>query len=246
LPNVKVVNVAGATSDSQNARRVSELAGANAVPPALVHESVDLVLEAATGAAALEILPGIWNAGTDTVVISIGALLQPGLAARMSEFRAAGGRVIHPAGAIAGLDGVRAMAARGGLKEAGIMTTKTPASLRGAPYVVENGIELPDNVPMQVFSGNAREAAIGFPANVNVAAALSLAGIGPDATTVQIYSDPKAKVTAHVIHAEGDSGELEVRLKLKPSPGNPRTSYLAALSAISTLQELSQSINAAR
>src|SRR5699024_5248593 len=134
-----------------------------------VHLGVDWVLKAATAEAAREYLPAIWQAGVGTIVMSVGALIHPGTQQAMAELQVGRGQVIYPAGAIAGLDGIRAMSVRGGLASASITTTKKPQSLRGAPYLIQNQIELSDDVVLEVFHGNALEAAEAFPANVNVA-----------------------------------------------------------------------------
>jgi aspartate dehydrogenase len=103
---------------------------------------------------------------------------------------------------------------------------------------VANGIVLPDDRAVTVFEGSAREAAVGFPANVNVAVALALAGLGADRTEVVIHSDPSARYNQQRIEAEGDEAILDLRIQTKPSPANPRTSYLAAASAVASLREI--------
>lgn len=238
VPGVQIVAVAGSGAASASARETAALVNARVVEPRALAGRVDWVVEAAGASAVHDVLPTLWGAGVHTVVMSIGAMLDPEVERAAARFRAAGGRIVLPSGAIAGLDGVRAMAAGGGLTAARITTTKAPAGLEGAPYLEERGIELPPDAPKIVFQGNAREAARGFPANVNVAAALSLAGIGPDLTQVVIRSDPSAQRTVHEVIAEGDSAELSVRLRLEPSALNPRTSYLAALSAVAALRDL--------
>jgi aspartate dehydrogenase len=233
------VAVAGSTAGSLTARTLAELLGSHAVAPhELAATACDWILEAAGGDAVRAHLPAIWEAGIDTVVMSIGAMIDEAVedAHRAARFR--GVRVVLPSGGIAGLDGVRALRAAGGLRSASITTTKAPAGLRGAPHLERHGIVLPDDEPLTVFEGSARDAVAGFPANVNVAIALSLAGLGPDETRVVVRSDPAATRTEQLIVAEGDAARLEIHVASKPSPRNPRTSFLAGASAVAALREL--------
>ena len=240
LPGVRVVAVAGSSAASASAAKLAERLGARAVAPdALADLRPDWVLEAAGAAAVRAHLPPLWRAGVATVVMSLGALLDPEVEVAYDAARAAGVAVVLPSGGIAGLDAVRAMAATGGLRRARITTTKPPRALRGAPYLEAHGIELPDDRAVTIFEGTAREAAVGFPANVNVAVALALAGLGPDRTEVAIHSDPSARYNQQRIEAEGDEAILDLLIQTKPSPTNPRTSYLAAASAVAALRERS-------
>ena len=111
-------------------------------------------------------------------------------------------------------------------------TRKPPNGLAGAPYLVANGISVEGlNAPKRVFVGNAREAAAGFPANVNVAAALSLAGIGPDRTTIEIWADPTVDRNCHTIEVEADSARFSLTIENVPSE-NPKTGKITALSVL--------------
>jgi len=239
IPGVEVVAVAGSSASSASATALAGRLGVEVVAPErLPALGLDWVLEAAGGAAVRAHLPALWAAGVSTIVMSIGALIDPAVEAAHLQALARGVRVVLPSGGIAGLDGVRALAATGGLRSARITTTKAPAGLRGAPHLERHAIVLPDDRAVTVFEGSAREAVAGFPANVNVAIALSLAGLGPDATQVVVRSDPAATRTQQVIEAEGDAAHIEVRIESKPSPTNPRTSYLAGASAIAALREV--------
>jgi aspartate dehydrogenase len=241
LPEIEVVAVAGSTADSSSARALADRLDAAAVAPEhLANVGCNWVLEAAGGAAVRAHIPRLWRQNINTIVMSVGALVDEDVYATYLEARSAGVAVLLPSGGIAGLDGVRALAAGGGLRSVSITTTKAPSGLRGAPYLVEGGIDLPDDEAITVFDGSAREAVAGFPANVNVAIALSLAGLGPDATRVVIRSDPQAKRTLQSISAEGDAASLDIQVASRPSPINPRTSYLAGASAVAALYEASQ------
>lgn len=242
LPGVRVSAVAGSTADSPSAAALAERLGAKAVAPeALAEQGCAWVVEAAGGAAVRAHVPQLWAKGVNTIVMSIGALVDEAVHAAYLRARDAGTRVVLPSGGIAGLDGVRALAVAGGLRAVSITTTKAPSGLRGAPYLERNAVELPSDRAVTVFEGSAREAVAGFPANVNVAIALSLAGLGPDATKVVIRSDPVATRTQQLIVAEGDAATIEVRIATRPSPTNPRTSYLAGASAVAALAEVALS-----
>ncbi|UCH25694.1 MAG: aspartate dehydrogenase [Trueperaceae bacterium] len=240
LPGVEVVAVAGAsTPPSERVERIAALVGAEALDVGgMIQKRPDWVLEAAGNQATKTYLVPLLDAGSGVIVMSIGALLDETLHQEIRERQRRGGRLITPSGAIGGLDAVAALNARGGLTSARITTTKAPSGLEGAPYLLEHGIELPNNRSLTVFEGTAREAVQGFPANVNVAAALSLAGHGADKTVVRIISDPATPRTRHAIEASGEAGVVRVEIEANPNPENPRSSYLAALSAVATVRSL--------
>jgi aspartate dehydrogenase len=120
-----------------------------------------------------------------------------------------------------------------------IVTRKPPAGLAGAPLIVERGIGLDGlQEPLMVFEGSARDAIAGFPANVNVAVALSLAGIGPDATRVEIWADPGVTRNTHTIAVKSDSADLTMTIENIPSGDNPRTGKITALSVLALLRRL--------
>ena len=152
--------------------------------------------------------------------------------------RATGARIIVPSGALLGLDAVRAVA-EGHVASVKIVTRKPPNGLAGAPYLRERGISMEAvTTPVMVFSGTAREAIRGFPANVNVAVALSLAGIGPDRTTVEIWADPGVTRNTHTIEVKSDSSDLSMTIANIPSLENPATGKVTALSAMAALRRL--------
>ncbi|HTK84301.1 MAG TPA: aspartate dehydrogenase domain-containing protein, partial [Patescibacteria group bacterium] len=153
------------------------------------------------------------------------------------------GRIIVPSGALAGIDGVRALNSMG-LKSASIRSTKKPKGFEGAPYVVREKIDLETiTKPQRIFAGNAYDAAQAFPANVNVAAILSLAGLGPEKTTVEVWADPDAKGNIHEIALEGKFTNFTARTENQPDPANPKTSILAAHSIIAALRQMTEKIS---
>ena len=148
------------------------------------------------------------------------------------------GQIVVPTGALIGLDAVTA-AAEGVIHSVRMVTRKPVAGLIGAPYLVANKIDIAGlREPRKVFDGTAREGARGFPANVNVAAALALAGIGPDRTELEIWADPAVTRNTHRIEVEADSTRFSMTIEGVPSEDNPRTGKLTPLSVIACLKGL--------
>jgi aspartate dehydrogenase len=120
-----------------------------------------------------------------------------------------------------------------------MVTRKPPRGLAGAPYLEQNGISVDGlSAPLLVFEGSARDGARGFPANVNVAAALSLAGIGPDRTLLEIWADPGVERNMHRIEVDSDSARFSMSIENIPSAENPRTGRITALSVVAALRGL--------
>lgn len=238
--DIEVVAVVGGSEPPSERTRTT--AGIVEAPILPLQEALDLgpdwVLEAAGGAALRSAFEELCAHGSGLIVMSIGALLDPDLWDAVQRKRQAGGEVILPSGSIGGLDAVAALNALGELESVSITTSKAPAGLSGAPYLVEHDIRLSESDAQLVFEGTALEAVRAFPANVNVAAALSLAGIGGERTMVKVVSDPNLPRTRHAIRAEGSSGRLSVEIESAPNPLNPGSSYLSALSAIAQLKRL--------
>jgi aspartate dehydrogenase len=142
-----------------------------------------------------------------------------------------------PSGALLGLDAVRA-AAEGNIRSVTMITRKPPAGLEGAPHLVNNNISVKNLAgPLKVFDGTAREGARGFPTNVNVAAALSLAGIGPDRTRLEVWADPALTRNTHRVEVDSDVARFSMSIEGVPSQ-NPRTGKIVALSTIAALRGL--------
>lgn len=195
----------------------------------------DLAVECAPAAAFEAICRPMLEAGKSVMVLSVGALLpRPEL---IELAKAKGGRIIAPTGALIGLDAVSA-AAEGKIYSVRMTTRKPPNGLKGAPYLEANNISVDGlTEPKKVFSGTAREAAAGFPANVNVAAALSLAGIGPDKTMIDIWADPGVSRNCHSIDVDSDSAKFSMSIENVPSE-NPKTGKIVALSVLAALRKM--------
>ncbi len=206
------------------------------LPLADLARSADVIVECAPAAVFREIALPVLKAGKTLVPLSVGALLVHDDLVQLAKDHEA--RIIVPTGALLGLDAVRA-AAEGEIRSVTMVTRKPPGGLAGAPYLEERGIDLSAlDEPLKIFAGSAREGARGFPANVNVAAALSLAGIGPDRTRLEIWADPAIKRNTHRISVDADSVRFEMTIENVPSDANPRTGKITALSALAALKAM--------
>jgi aspartate dehydrogenase len=221
------------------ARAEQFLAGLGGQPPFLDLDDLivasDLLVEASTQAHLAEIAPKVLGAGRDLVVLSCGALL--GRPDWVALAEANNCRIHVPSAAIAGLDGVKG-ARVGAITAVTMETRKPPRGLAGAPWIVARKIDL-DAIKAEtlIFEGPATEACRGFPANVNVLAALSLAGIGPEKTHIRIYAVPGLAHNMHRVTVQGEFGRLHIEVENVPSE-NPRTGRLSYLSTIALLRDL--------
>ena len=199
--------------------------------------SSDLVVEAAQVEAVPDIAKVVLQQQKALLVLSVSSLvIYPKL---LDSFRKKKCLLHFPSGAIAGLDALKAAAMSGNIQQVSLNTCKTPKSLSGAPYIAKQSIDISKIKKVTtIFQGSAREAINSFPANVNVAAAVSLLGLGPDKTVVQIVADPKTEYNSHTLNVKGMFGEFTTITKNIPSQENSKTSYLAALSALALLVHL--------
>ncbi len=196
-----------------------------------------LVVETAGQAAVAEFGPAVLAAGVDFMAVSVGALADADLHARLeAAARGGGARLILPAGAIGGIDALSAMALAG-LSRVVYRSRKPPAAWRGSP--AEALVDLDQLQHAACFyRGTARAAARDYPKNANVAATVALAGLGFEATEVELIADPAAPGNCHEITAEGVSGTMTIQLTGVPSASNPKTSMLTALSVARALLAL--------
>lgn len=203
---------------------------------------VDLVIEAASQEAARTFAPLCLERGRDIMVMSVGAFSDDAFRERCYRLaRSKGGRLYIPSGAVCGTDGIRS--ASGRIDEVRLVTTKGPNGFKDVEYLLQKGIDVTRlEGPTVLFEGPAREAVRLFPRNVNVAATVSLMGMGFERTMVTIICDPRSEVNSHELHAKGEFGELRARIDNVPSPSNPATSYLAALSAVSALKSIASNV----
>lgn len=239
IPGLALVAASG--RDQAKARTFLDSIGAKSVallPLGKLAGAADIVVEALPSAAFDELAEPTLRAGKTLMVVSVGALLdRPGLADLATRH---GGRIVVPTGALLGLDAVRA-AAEGQIHSVRMVTRKPPGGLKGAPHLERNQIVVDGlTAPLKVFEGSAREAVRGFPANVNVAAALSLAGIGPDRTTIEIWADPGVDRNRHRIEVDSDSARFALEIANIPSE-NPKTGRITAQSVVALLRRLGSS-----
>lgn len=219
---------------ADNARSLATEVGAHVATTleaeALAAGRYDLVIEAASQAALRQIAPLALRAGRRVVALSVGALGNAAFLAELERLVAQHGGSLHvPSGAVGGLDALRA-AHEAGLDEVVLTTTKPPAGVGlDAATMVE---------PQVLFDGPARAAVVAYPKNVNVAAAVALAGVGFDRTRVRLIADPAVERNSHQLEARGAFGRLSCTLENAPSPDNPASSHMAALSALALVRRL--------
>jgi aspartate dehydrogenase len=235
VPGIELVAVAA--RDCETAKRyLAEVdSRISVVAIADLPKVADLAIECAPAAILDQIARPMLENGKKVMVLSVGALLDHSDLIEVAK--RSGGQIIVPTGALLGLDAVTA-AAEGTIRSVRMKTIKPVKGLLGAPYLIEHGIDIAKiTEPMKVFEGTAREAARGFPANLNVAVALSLAGIGPDRTVLEIWADPDLDRNTHHISVDADSASFEMTIRNVPSE-NPRTGKITPLSVIAALRKL--------
>lgn len=234
IPNMTLV---GVCSRSEEKARQS-VADFQSPPPVVDGEELaktcDLIVECVPKAAFLDIATHAINHGCTLVTVSGAAILANGEI--IEKARNNGAKIILATGALLGLDAVRA-AAEGTIHSASMVTRKPPKSLVGAPYLEQNNIDVyAFDEATRVFKGTAAEGAIGFPSNVNVAAAVGLAGIGADLTQLEIWGDPAIERNTHTVTIESDSANFTMTIENVPSEENPGTGKITALSVIAALR----------
>lgn len=240
LPGIEVAGIGGRSAASRGV----PLAAAHALPyvvggPALLALHPQVIVEAASHEAVRENLVSFLEAGASVVVLSAGALADDRLreAAEVAAQRS-GARLHVPSGGIGGLDALKA-ACVAGVDEVAIQVAKPPAAWKGIAFVEELGVDLDDmSKAHTLYKGPARAGVAHFPQNVNIAAVLSLAGIGFDRTQLEVVADPALTHNTHTIRVAGRTGRFTVMLQNVPSPDNPKTAWLACYSALAALRAL--------
>ncbi|NQU60283.1 MAG: aspartate dehydrogenase [Rhodospirillales bacterium] len=203
---------------------------------AMLAETCDVVVEAAPPQFFQAIAEPAIKAGRIFIPLSVTSLLEHMDLVDLAD--ETGARIIVPSGALLGLDAVRA-ASRGTINSVTMVTRKPPGGLKKAVFVIEQGIDLDGlTEPKLLYQGTVTEAAAKFPANVNVAVALGLAGIGPDNTAYEIWADPGVTRNTHTIKVDADTASFEMTIANVPTEDNPATGKLVALSVMETLESL--------
>ena len=201
---------------------------------------VDIVVEAASAGMSAGVVEKCIKAKKSCMVMSVGGLI--GREELLESAEDAGVNIYIPSGAICGIDALKA-ASVGTIESVTLTTRKPPKGLEGAPYIKSNLIDL-SNLKGEavIFEGSAAEAVKGFPQNVNVSAVLSLAGLGAKSTRVKIVTSPGYTMNVHELEIKGSCGRIVTRTENVPSKANPKTSELAILSAIATLENITNSV----
>ena len=243
LGDMQVVAIAGRSERSKG----RPLAAAFGVPyviglDALVAAGPEVVVEAASHDAVREHAEPLLARGVSFVALSGGALCDDALRERLERTAAQHRALLYvPSGGIGGLDVLKA-ACIAGADEVSIAVTKPPAAWKGIPYVEKLGLDMDRLAAATVlFEGSAREGVPHFPANVNIAAVLSMAGVGFDRTRLKVVADPALKFNTHFIAIRGRSGRIDIRFESVAMPENPKTSMLACFSALAAIRELGRS-----
>ncbi len=244
MGDARVVAIQGRSASS----RGKPLAQQYGVPfvtslDALIAESPQVVIEAASHDAVREFARPLLKRGIPVIILSGGALCDDALRARLEETAAKYRSLLYlPSGGIGGLDALKAVCVAGA-DSVEIAVTKPPAAWKGIPYVEKLNLDL-DHLtgPVTLFDGSAREGVPHFPANVNIAAALSLAGIGFDRTRLKVVADPALICNTHFINIRGSTGAISIKIESVPCADNPKTAMLACYSALAAFRQFSSPV----
>lgn len=244
LGEVEVAGILG-RNEASRGRPLAEAFGVPFVTEldALIALAPDAVVEAASHDAVRQYAPPLLAAGIPVIVLSGGALADDVLRDRLERLADARRTLLYvPSGGIGGLDALKAACAAG-VDEVEIAVTKPPAAWKGIGYVERLGIDLGRLAgATTLFDGAAREGVPLFPANVNIAAVLALAGIGFDRTRLKVVADPALKFNTHSITVRGKTGTISVKFESVPSPDNPKTALLACYSALAAIKAFGASV----
>lgn len=244
LGDTKVVAMLGRSATSR-ARPIAETHGVPFVTTLdeLLAKGPEVIVEAASHAAVRDYAERILECGVALIVMSGGALCDDALRDKLERAAGASGALLYvPSGGIGGLDALKA-ACVAGVDSVTIAVTKPPAAWKGIAYVERLGVDLDALSEARVlFDGTAREGVPHFPANVNIAAVLALAGVGFDRTRLKVVADPALTYNTHYIEVRGASGNVSVKLESVPAPDNPKTAWLACYSALAALQALQRPV----
>ena len=196
----------------------------------------DFVIESASAKSSKSIAKSVVEAGKDILVMSVGGMLEAQDVFKLAKDKSC--HIYFPSGAIAGLDAIKA-ASFSNINNITITTRKPPSGLKGNEYLLKNNFDL-DHIQKEtiVFEGSVDKAVELFPQNINVAATLSLASGCKDKIKVKIVTSPEYKRNSHEIIAEGDFGAIKTCTDNLPCPDNPKTSFLAVLSATAMLKNI--------
>jgi aspartate dehydrogenase len=244
LGDASIVAIVGRSSASRGQALAAEFGVTFATTLAgLLDTRPDAVVEAASHDAVREFALPLLERGVSFVVLSGGALTDDAFRAQAEAAAARHrGMLYVPSGGIGGLDALKAVCAAGA-EHVEIAVSKPPAAWKNIPYVERQGVDL-DHLdgPVVLFDGTARAGVPHFPANVNIAAVLSMAGIGFDRTRLKVVADPALKFNTHYINVRGKTGTINIKFESVPSPDNPKTALLACYSAIAAIKQFNSPV----
>jgi aspartate dehydrogenase len=236
VPGIALTAVSARDAEKAHAKIARFRNKPRLVPLDGLADHADVVLESVPARHFCDIAEPAIAKGRIFMPLSVGQLLTN--MHLVEKAKKTGARILVPTGALLGLDAVRGVS-EGNVESVRIVSRKPPRGLAGAPHLVQNGISVDGlTSPLKVFAGTARQAIVGFPANVNVAVALSLAGIGPDRTMIEIWADPGIHRNTHTIEVRSDSSDLSMTIANIPTEENPATGKITALSALAALRRL--------
>lgn len=235
VPNVTLIAVSAKNHDKAKEFTKTLTHPVKVLTISELEPEADVIVECAPAEFLVDIVSPFLRAKKKAIVLSVsGILFNPEL---IELAKATGGVIMVPTGALIGLDAVVA-AAEGEIYSVKMVTNKPPMGLKGAPHLIHNNISVDGlTEPLKVFSGNAKEAAKGFPENLNVVVALALAGIGPERTTLEIWADPTVIRNTHTITVDSDSAKFSMRIENIPSE-NPKTGRIVAQSVVAMLRKM--------
>lgn len=231
-PSVVLLRPARLAMDTMPRDAVLRVGSTNDLPDDITH-----MIDCAGHSALTEHGPAILRRGIDLTTVSIGALADATLAQELEAAAIEGGAKLHlVSGAVGALDCLQA-AKVGLIEQVTYIGRKPPAGWRGSAAEQTVNLDQLGDTPTVHFEGSARQAALAYPKNANVAAAVAIAGVGMDATQVQLIADPTVNANIHEIHANGDFGSFSFRIEGRALAQNPRSSALAAMSVVSKIEQ---------
>jgi aspartate dehydrogenase len=235
IPGLQLVAVSAADEERATARMAGFRHPPEVVPVGRLAATAEIVVECLPPSLFPDVAGPVLARGGTLVAASVGALISH--EDLVTEAERAGGRIIVPSGAVVGLDGLRACA-EAGLDEVRLVTRKPPTSF--GSEVFHDGIVATGSThePLLLFSGSARDAIRLFPINVNVAAAVSLAGVGADRTVVEVWADPTVSRNHHRLEVRGAASEFAASVVNLPDPDNPKSSAITGYSIVAALRRL--------
>ncbi|MBI5416399.1 aspartate dehydrogenase [Candidatus Poribacteria bacterium] len=242
IPSIELIAISEIQPENINKFNQIVKKNFNSISIQKLISGTDFIIESASAKISYEIACEALSCGKNVMIMSVGGLVHD-FSKIFSLAKKHGGKLYIPSGAICGIDGLKA-AACSKIYSVELTTRKPPQGFSGSEYLEKNNIKI-ENITHEtcIFNGNAEKAVLAFPKNINVSLTLSLAGIGAEKTKVKIIADPACTTNIHEICVQGDFGKFYLKTENEPSPDNPKTSYMAILSAICILKNINNPIS---